>query len=120
MYGVETPIKLPRRIPLAILEKEALRIIMVGTTHVIDMGGTTAFIYYQTADRAHMLLPDGTQYEGNWQLLDDGYRVDWENGPTGTWKLDHQPGAIDYVDATGTTRGRVARIDFSDSVKLAA
>lgn len=93
---------------------------MVGATHVIDMGGKIAFIYYETSERTHMLLPDGTRYGGRWELLDDGYRVEWTNGPAGVWKLDHKPGAIDYVDSTGAARGRISRIDFSDSANLAA
>ena len=105
---------------MAILRKDALRIIMVGATHVIDMGGKSAFIHYETEEKAHMLLPDGTRYDGSWSLLDDGYRVEWNNGPTGSWKLDHKPGAIDYVDATGAVRGRVSRIDFGEAARLAA
>ena len=62
---------------MAILGKDTLRIIMVGATHVVDMGGKTAFIHYETETTAHMLLPDGTRYDGNWSLLDDGYRVEW-------------------------------------------
>jgi hypothetical protein len=105
---------------MAFLRKDTLRIIMVGATHVIDMGGKTAFIHYETEKTAHMLLPDGTRYDGDWSLLDDGYRVEWTDGPTGSWKLDHTPGAIDYVDATGAVRGRVSRIEFGDAAKLAA
>ena len=106
---------------MAILHKDTLRIIMVGATHVVDMGGgKTAFIHYETAKTAHMLLPDGTRYDGNWSLLDDGYSVEWANGPTGSWKLDHNPGAIDYVDATGAVRGRVARIEFGEAARLPA
>jgi hypothetical protein len=105
---------------MAILRKDTLRIIMVGATHVIDMGGKTAFIHYETEKTAHMLLPDGTRYDGDWSLLEDGYRVEWTNGPAGSWKLDHTPGAIDYVDATGTVRGRVSRIEFGEAAELAA
>src|SRR5687768_1831575 len=105
---------------MTILHKDALRIIMVGTTHVVDMGGKTAFIYYESEERAHMMLPDGTRFDGRWSLLDDGYRVAWTNGPTGSWKLDHQPGSIDYVDSAGSVRGRISRIEFGDSARLAA
>ncbi|MEO5758137.1 MAG: hypothetical protein ABIQ51_14910 [Mesorhizobium sp.] len=104
---------------MTILNKETLAIIMAGTTHVIDMGGKNAFIHYETGERAHMLLPDGTRFHGQWRLLDDGYKVEWQDGPTGVWKLDHAPGAIDYVDATGAARGRVSRIDFGDTASLA-
>ena len=105
---------------MTILNKDTLAIIMIGTTHVIDMGGKSAFIHYETRTRAHMLLPDGTRFHGLWTLQDDGYEVEWQDGPTGAWKLDHTPGAIDYVDATGTVRGRISRIDFGDPASLAA
>jgi hypothetical protein len=105
---------------MTILSKETLAIIMAGTTHVIDMGGKSAFIHYETGDRAHMLLPDGTRFHGQWSLFDDGYKVEWQGGPTGTWKLDHTPGAIDYLDAKGAARGRISRIDFGDTASLAA
>jgi hypothetical protein len=105
---------------VAILTKDILETIMVGATHVIDMGGKTAFIYYENAERAHMLLPDGTRFDGRWELLDAGYRVEWTNGPTGVWSLAYGPGTIDYVDASGAARGRITRIDFSDCAKLAA
>lgn len=105
---------------MTILNKDALAIIMIGTTHVIDMGGKNAFIHYETADRAHMLLPDGTRHHGHWTLLEDGYKVEWKDGPAGSWRLDYTPGAIDYVDATGATRGRISSIDFGDPQHLAA
>ena len=105
---------------MTILNRDTLAIIMIGTTHVIDMGGKSAFIHYETVDRAHMLLPDGTRFHGQWDLLEDGYKVEWANGPAGSWKLEHTAGAIDYVDATGTVRGRISRIDFGDPASLAA
>ena len=105
---------------MTILNRDTLAIIMVGTTHVIDRGGKNAFIHYETDDRAHMLLPDGTRFHGIWTLLEDGYKVEWADGPAGSWKLEHTTGAIDYVDATGTVRGRISRIDFGDSASLAA
>lgn len=105
---------------MTILDRNTLAVIMIGTTHVIDMGGKDAFIHYENENRAHMLLPDGTLFHGLWTLLDGGYKVEWKDGPTGSWKLDHSPGAIDYVDANGAVRGRISRIDFGDPVSLAA
>lgn len=67
-----------------------------------------------------MLLPDGTRYHGTWRLDEDGYRVDWRDGPTASWQLDRRAEAIDYLDSTGAARGRITRIDFGDSAQLAA
>lgn len=105
---------------MAILNKDALFLIMLGTTHVIDMGGKQAFMYYENATDAHMLLPDGTRYHGIWRLGEDGYSVEWRGGPSASWQLDHTPGVISYVDPTGAPRGRIARIEFGDSAQLAA
>lgn len=105
---------------MAILTKDTLSLIMPGTTHVIDMGGASAFIYYENDRDAHMLLPDGTRFHGRWRLNDDGYEVAWKDGPTASWRLDHRPGEIDYLDPSGAARGRLARIEFGDSAKLAA
>ena len=60
---------------MTILRKDTLSLIMPGTTHVIDMGGKQAFIYYENATEAHMLLPDGRRYHGSWELGDDGYTL---------------------------------------------
>jgi hypothetical protein len=105
---------------MTILRKDTLSLIMPGTTHVIDMGGKQAFIYYENATEAHMLLPDGRRYHGSWELGDAGYSVEWRDGPAASWQLDHGTGGIDYLDSGGTARGRLARIDFGDSAQLAA
>jgi hypothetical protein len=103
---------------MPILEKDILAVIMIGTTHVLNMGGKEAIIYYQNENDAHMLLPDGAAYTGKWRLLDDGYAVDWNDGPSGTWKLDHRPGSIAYLDGSGVRRADVSRIEFGNSRNL--
>ncbi|HEV2507015.1 MAG TPA: hypothetical protein VGV39_28350 [Mesorhizobium sp.] len=103
---------------MAILKKDTLGVIMTGTTHVLDMAGKQAIIYYQSESDAHMLLPDGTAYSGKWRLLDDCYAVDWTDGPSGSWKLDHQAGSIAYLDSTGTRRADVSSIEFGNSRSL--
>lgn len=103
---------------MSILEKDTLAIIMAGTTHVLDMGGKQAIIYYQNDRDAHMLLPDGVAYSGKWRLLDDGYAVDWNDGPSGTWKLDHRQNSIAYLDGGGTRRADIAAIEFGNSRNL--
>lgn len=105
---------------MSILDRDALSLIMPGATHVLDMGGRQAVLYYENERRAHMLLPDGTRRRGEWRLTADGYEVDWQGGPSAAWKLDRRPGGIDYLDATGTARGCVTRIEFGDSAGLAA
>jgi len=105
---------------MSILDRNALSAIMNGATHVLDMGGKQAFLYYEDERRAHMLLPDGTRRHGEWRLTAEGYEVDWQGGPSAAWKLDRRAGGIDYLDTTGTARGRLARIEFGDSAGLAA
>jgi len=105
---------------MSILDRNALCAIMPGATHVLDMGGRQAFLYYEDERRAHMLLPDGTRRHGEWRLTAEGYEVDWRDGPHAAWKLDRRPAGIDYLDTTGTARARLTRIDFADSAGLAA
>lgn len=105
---------------MTILNKDSLALIMIGATHAIDMGGKEALIFYETSERAHMALPDGKRTHGRWQLTENGYTVDWDDGRSGVWALDHTPGRIDYVDAKGVRRGSVARIEFGDSAGIAA
>ena len=104
---------------MALLEKAALAVMMVGSTHVLDLGGKEAFIYYETDKLAHMLLPDGTAFTGEWRLEDKGYSVDWQGGPSASWALDnYQPGKIGYVDASGERRADLIRIEFGNSENL--
>lgn len=104
---------------MTILKRDSLAVVMTGTTHTIDVDGKNAFIFYKDETEAHMLMPDGKRFSGRWEMLEDGYRVDWTDGPNGSWKLDHRPGAIDYLDAGGVVRGRLSRIEFGDSARLA-
>ena len=82
---------------MKILERDTLEAVMPGTTHRLDMDGVEAVIYYEDARRAHMLLPDGKNFSGSWQLHDDGYSVDWTNGPSASWKLGLDDGAILFI-----------------------
>ncbi|MCG6857042.1 MAG: hypothetical protein LJE67_03155 [Salaquimonas sp.] len=104
---------------MAKLDEPALAAIMVGATHVLDLDGKEAVIYYQDADKAHMLLPDGTALSGKWRLEKGGYSVDWTNGPNASWSLDnYASGRIGYVDATGTRRADLTRIEFGNPENL--
>ncbi|MBX3529114.1 MAG: hypothetical protein KF849_00800 [Rhizobiaceae bacterium] len=105
---------------MTILGKDELALIMIGTTHVMDMGGKQALVYYEDAHSAHMQLPDGTRRHGAWRLTADGYEVDWQGGPSASWKLARRQSAIDYLDSSGTPRAKLLRIDFGDSAGLAA
>ena len=105
---------------MAFLENAVLAALMVNATHYVDIGGNTAaVIYYENATTAHMRLPDGKTFSGQWKLADDGYHVAWTNGPQGDWKLSYSPGRIGYVDATGKDHGPVTRIVYGDPEQLA-
>ena len=105
---------------MTILNAEALAPIMIGATHVVDMGGVEAHIYYEADSKAHIQLPGGKRMHGRWELMADGYRVEWSEGPTAVWKLDHESAGINYVDTGGLVRGRLARIVFGDSAGIAS
>ena len=103
---------------MKILERDTLEAVMPGTTHRLDMDCVEAVIYYEDARRAHMLLPDGKNFSGSWQLHDDGYSVDWTNGPSASWKLGLDDGAIHYIDVEGTARARLTRIEYANTAGL--
>ena len=65
-----------------------------------------------------MLLPDGVAFSGKWRLLEDGYAVCWNDGPSGSWKLDRRQGFIAYLDSGGTPRANISSIEFGNSRSL--
>ena len=103
------------------LERPMLAAILVHTTHEIDMGeGRQATIYYESENRAHMRRPDGVVMTGSWRLLDDGYAIDWQNGPSATWMLKAAPGRISYFDMEGKDRGAVRAITFGPNAAFSS
>ncbi|WP_163266425.1 hypothetical protein [Chelativorans alearense] len=104
---------------MPVLENTALALLLVGTTHVLSVGGKEAVIYYEDEDTAHMLLPDGTAYTGSWRMEAKSYAVDWHDGPSARWMLDrYAPGRIAYVEADGERRAELKRIVFGNSESL--
>ncbi|MEX0954409.1 MAG: hypothetical protein WDZ83_04260 [Rhizobiaceae bacterium] len=103
---------------MKILDQDTLMAVMPGATHRLDMGGVTAVIYYEDESRAHMLLPDGKDYSGRWRLHEDGYSVDWKDGPSAAWKLGRADGAIHYIDAGGAARARLTAIEYANTAGL--
>lgn len=103
---------------MKILAKDTLEAVMPGTTHRLDMGGMEAVIYYEDAQRAHMLLPDGKAYSGRWRLDRDGYSVDWTNGPSAAWKLGRDEGGVHYIDAEGAARAKLTAIEYANTAGL--
>ena len=106
---------------MAYLKKDALSVLMPGFTHYVDLGAAgEAVIHYGADNASYMRMPDGKRMTGQWTLLDEGYRVAWQDGPDLTWHLDHEPGSIAYVDAGDERRGTVTRIVPGDAEALAA
>ena len=106
---------------MIIRDQNTLSVLLVGTTHYFEVApGKEAAVYYRTADKAHMLLPDGSRRSGSWRLTDTGYHVDWTGGPSAGWQIDVEPGRIAYLDGDGVERGLVSRIVPGDAATLAA
>jgi hypothetical protein len=103
------------------LEKPVLAALLVHATHEIDVGeGRQATIYYETESRAYMRRPDGIVMTGDWRLLDDGYAIEWHDGPSATWTLKAATGRISYFDADGADRGTVQTIAFGPNASFSA
>ncbi|GAA4106852.1 hypothetical protein ACFFTN_10435 [Aminobacter aganoensis] len=103
---------------MAILDQASLKVLIGGTTHVLDRNGKEAYVYFETGDQAHMLLDDGETRQGTWALAEGGYVVDWDNGAVGRWTLDHEAGSVSYVNRDNDARVRLAGILFGNAKGL--
>lgn len=98
----------------------ALAMLMIGSTHYVDVGlKEDAVIYYPTATVAYMRLPDKPVMTGKLKLEEDGYFVNWAEGPEGSWKISYEPGTFTYIGPDGKDAGTITRIIPGDSEKLA-
>jgi len=90
---------------------QVLAVLMVGSTHYVDVGQKTdAVIYYPTKTVAHMTLPNGKTWRGSLEIRKDGYFVDWKDGPKGFWKISYTPGRFTYIAPDGKAAGNITRI----------
>jgi hypothetical protein len=93
-----------------ILNREILAAILPGVTHYVDIGkGDDAVIYYREDFSAFMRLPGATAVGGQWEFLDNGYSVRWENGQGGHWHIDRANGFA-LLDGEKVHRGSVVRM----------
>lgn len=96
---------------MAFLEGKVLAVILVGTTHYVDIGKETdAVIYYPSETAAHMTLPGGPTWQGSLEIKKDGYFVNWNDGPQGHWKISYTPGKFTYIGPDGKAAGTISRI----------
>jgi len=104
---------------MAHLDATTLSILIPGQTHVLERNGNEAYVYFNTNGDAHMRLDDGESRRGHWRLLDGGYATDWENGVTGSWLIDHEPGTMNYINRDNAVRFRMLGVLFGDAKGLA-
>lgn len=91
---------------MTILEDMALQILLVGSTHYLDIGKQTdAVVYYASPTLAYMRLPGGPILRGELAIKDDHYTTHWENGAQGKWQISYEPGKFMYVDASEQNKG---------------
>lgn len=103
---------------MAILDRSALELIVPGTTHVLDRNGKEAYVYFEQGETAHMLLEDGETRIGEWKLADGGYVVEWDNGAVGRWKIDHEAGAVTYINMDRDVRVKLIGVLFGNAKNL--
>ncbi|MHA1567140.1 MAG: hypothetical protein ACTSX7_17655 [Alphaproteobacteria bacterium] len=90
---------------------DTLPILLVGSTHYVDIGKETeAIIYYASETVAHMTLPDGPTFKGTLDIGNDGYSTNWEGGPKGNWQIGYEPGKFTYFGPDGKAGGTVTKI----------
>ena len=96
---------------MATITGTALGILMIGSTHYVDIGKSEdAVIYYPDDTSAHMRLPDGPSMNGALEMGDDGYRVSWADGPEGDWQIVYEPGVLTYIGPDGEPAGTISMI----------
>jgi hypothetical protein len=107
------------RFSMSITNPDILDALLTGTTHMFTLGPGKAAVYYETATRAHMRLPDGTVKHGDWTITPTGYHVSWEGGPNADWQIAKVPGKLAYLNGEGVEIGHVTQIIFGDAENLA-
>jgi hypothetical protein len=108
---------------MKILDQSILSVMMIGSTHYIDLNrGADAVIYYESDRIAHMRLPGSENVlHGEWSARPDGWFVKWHGGPEGNWHIRHStPARFEYLDGNKEPRGVVTRIVPGDAERIAA
>lgn len=103
---------------MAILDQATLSVLIPGTTHVLDRNGKEAYVYFEQGETAHMLLEDGETRKGVWKLADGGYVVEWNNGAVGRWKIDHEAGAVTYINRDRDIQVKLLGVLFGNAKDL--
>lgn len=94
-----------------VLTGKILAVLMIGSTHYIDIGkDTDAVIYYPSEAIAHMTLPGGPTLKGDLKINETGYFVEWQGGPAGDWQIIYEPGTFTYHGPDGKAVGTITRI----------
>ncbi|MEM7723967.1 MAG: hypothetical protein AAF376_16580 [Pseudomonadota bacterium] len=86
--------------------------LLTSQTVYLDTPVGEALIYFRADAASFARLPNGVQMQGTWALTEDGYCVDWVNGPQNSCtQVVRSADALHMVDsATGDPRGQVSRI----------
>ena len=99
---------------------KALFILMIGSTHYVDVGlEEDAVIYYESDTVTHMRLPNKPVMVGRLEMQENGYFVNWKDGPEGDWKISYEPGTFTYIGPDGKAAGNITKIVPGDSENLA-
>jgi hypothetical protein len=100
------------------LSQETLGLLVAGTTHVLERNGKEAYVYFEPGGESHMLLEDGEPRRGRWQLDEGGYTARWDNGATGRWAIEGEPGSFTYVNRDSAARVKLLGVLFGNSKSL--
>lgn len=100
------------------LKRKMLEVLIPGMTHVIERDGKEAFVYFENAGSAHMLLDGGETRSGQWRILDESYVVEWNNGVIGRWQLEHEPGCVTYASQDRDLRLKMIGVLFGNPHSL--
>ena len=129
-FGMATALMIAAQPALAsdLLGSAELGPLITGNTLYVTMpagapgapDGGIAPIYYGTDGSASAQLPAGMKLVGTWEMAEDGYCIDWENGPKNSCStLVRTSESFVIIDqATGDPRGQVFTIATGNPEEL--
>lgn len=94
------------------LDRAQLDGLLTSQTVYLDTPGGEALIHFRADTTSFARLPNGVQMQGTWGLIDNGYCIDWVDGPQNSCtRVLRTADALRMMDiASGDPRGQITRI----------
>ncbi len=92
-------------------ERETLSELMIGCTHYVDLGDRKQVsVYYPSSTEVYFKGLSSNVFKGQMIIEGVGYKIDWEDGSDGYYKIAEHQGAYMYIDDHGRSAGTITKI----------